>query len=45
MEQLLQAEQMASDCLNAPETLAGRSRAKPAPRLLTREKFRAASGD
>jgi DNA-binding NarL/FixJ family response regulator len=45
MEQLLQAEMMASECLNAPDTLAGRSRAKPAPRLLNREKFRAASGD
>jgi DNA-binding NarL/FixJ family response regulator len=44
MDQLLQAEQMASDCLNA-ETLPGRSRSKPTPRLLTRERFRAASGD
>ena len=45
MEQLLQAEMMASECLNTPDTLAVRGRAKPAPRLLSREKLRAASGD
>jgi hypothetical protein len=44
MEQLLQAEMMASEYLNATDTLSGRTRAKPAPRLLNREKFRAASG-
>ena len=44
MEQLLQAEMMASERLNASDTLSGRGRAKPAPRLLTREKLRAASG-
>lgn len=45
MEQLLQAEMMASECLNTPDSLTGRGRAKPAPRLLNREKFRAASGN
>jgi DNA-binding NarL/FixJ family response regulator len=45
MEQLLQAEMMASECLNPPDSISGRNRAKPAPRLLSREKFRAASGD
>jgi two-component system nitrate/nitrite response regulator NarL len=46
MDQLLQAEQMAAECLNKkPEALSTRTRPKPAPRLLTRERFRAASGE
>ena len=43
MEQLLQAEQMAAECLHSSEAARGRSR--PAPRLLTRERLRAASGN
>jgi len=45
MEQLLQAEMMASECQNTSGPLSGRGRAKPAPRLLNREKFRVASGE
>lgn len=45
MEQLLQAEQMAAECTRKPEAVATRTRVKPAPRLLTRERLRAASGD
>jgi DNA-binding NarL/FixJ family response regulator len=46
MEQLLRAEQMAADCLDKkPETLSTRTRPKAAPRLMHRERLRAASGD
>ena len=45
MEQLLHAEQLAAECARKPEALTSRTRVKPAPRLLTRERLRAASGD
>jgi two-component system, NarL family, nitrate/nitrite response regulator NarL len=45
MEQLLHAEQLAAECANKPESMTTRSRVKPAPRLIHRERLRAASGD
>lgn len=45
MEQLLHAEQLAAECGMKPEPLVNRPRVKPAPRLINRERLRAASGD
>jgi DNA-binding NarL/FixJ family response regulator len=45
MEQLLHAEQLAAEYVQKPETITHRSRVKPAPRLISRERLRAASGD
>ncbi len=46
MEQLLQAEQMAAECLSKkPQAIASRPRTRSSPRLLTRDRLPAASGE